>query len=150
MSHLFHLWTGVHSDRCYLAWLVLSPVGFLMPFSPPLPCPRWDSHRQPCLSWWGPRMWWVCFDWMCEKKCGLCKFGGTWSPAASLGEGSLRGGQPTLSVPPGSPLTALSHTHILACALIHGSCSFLSSIQTLVVIFIIVKQHMLVIKASEM
>lgn len=84
---------------------------------------------------------------MCEKKCGLCKFGGDWSPAASLGEGSLR---EALSVPPGSPLTALSRTHLLARVLIHGSCSFLSSIQTWVVIFIIVKQHMLMIKASEM
>lgn len=67
---------------------------------------------------------------MCEKKCGLCKFGGDWSPAASLEEGSFRGGQPALSVLPGSPLTALSYSHLLVCVLIQGSSSFLSSIQS--------------------
>lgn len=124
MSHLFHLRLGVHSDRCYLAWSVYLPSASWCLSSLPCPVP---GKTQPCISWWRPHMLWVCSGWMCEEKCDLCRFGGDWSPAPSLGEGSCRGGPPSVSTLPGSTLTTLSHTHLLGSVLVHGSCSFFFS-----------------------
>lgn len=148
MSHLFHLRPGVHSDRRYLVWSVYLPSASWCLSSLPCPVP---GKTQPCISWWRPHMLWVCSGWMCEKKCDLGRFGGAWSPAPSLGEGSFRGGPPSRSIPPGSTLTTLSHAHLLGSVLVHGVVLFSLQLKvTSVVIFIIVKQHMLMIKTSEM